>query len=587
MKALKRILATMMCLCLVWGCVAVIGSAEETPTGSITIENQSGTNASVAGKKLNLFKIFEATTDGENISYQWIKEQDGTNRYESFFFGDDTFKNNDGSQKYTDIVGVENGTIHDVVAYINSLHEDSFAFSQMAAKLHSYIHDKGVDEYVYKSDTVPADSTSYTFKELELGYYLIYDATEFTGDTPAVRSAAMLTHSGENKVIKLKADRPHIEKHVDDNDDPNVEDWKLGTTASIGDTVKFRIVTMIPDHDLYGDNYIFAISDTMANELKLVEDSFKVTITQPATVEDDGVVAENDFDYVIYKTVDGTNFTQEEVNAGVDFKVVLNHITELPKDTVVEIIYDAKVLSDAKDKNVNTATLTYSNDPNKSSSTGSVDAKATVMLWQFTLTKYMEDANGTPSFIRLPGAEFEIYNKNDLNNPLKFRTETVEGATYSRYIFDPEEGNVTTLKTLDEGDDGKTDIGYTDGGNLGQILIWGLGEGTYVIRETKAPAGYQIAKGDFEFTVSDTIGITGAISDASISEATRTDAPGKFTRVMIQENSQKYYIGITNAPGSALPETGGMGTTLFTVIGIVLMAGALGFFSTRKRNSMA
>ncbi len=572
MKAIKRMMVAVLSLCLVLGCASLTAYAEDT--GSITIENQSGSNASVAGKTLNLFKIFNATSDGQNISYQWVVGEDDTNLYESFFFGDAEILDGEGNPIYTNIVGVENGTIHDVVDYINSLKNDSFAFSQMASKLHQYIHDKGIQAET--SANVPAASTSYTFENLGLGYYLIYDATDLPEDSPAVRSAAMLTHPGENKVIKLKADRPHIEKTVDDSD-TTTRDWKLSTTASIGEVVTFRIATMIPDHDLYGEDYIFEITDTMADELILVPDSINVTITE-ATAVDDPEMEEAETSYSIITDA-------AQLADGVDFKVVFNKITDLSKDTVVEITYQAKVSAEADFKNINTATLTYSNDPNDKESTGSVEATATVMLWQFTLTKYMEDASGTPSYIRLPGAEFEIYSKSDLENPLKFSTETVtkDEVEYTKYIFNPE-GNVTTLTTLDISDDGKTDVGYTDGGYLGQILVFGLGEGTYVIRETKAPAGYQIAKGDFEFTVTDTIGITGAISNATITEATRTEKPGQFTRVMIEETTQKYYVGITNAPGAALPETGGMGTTLFTVLGIVLMAGALGFFTSRKRS---
>lgn len=564
MKVQKRILAAVVCLCLILGGMSVISMAAN-PTGSITVENQTGTNASVGGKTLNLFKIFNATSSGENISYQWI-EENGKNKYEDFFFGTNG------------VIGEEVGTIHDVVDYINGLKTDSFAFSQMAAKLYDYIHANNISADK-TSGEIASEATSYKFDGLDLGYYLIYDATTISAGTPAVRSAAMLAHPSENKVIKLKADRPHVEKMVNDGTESD-PDWKLGTTASIGDTVTFKIATMIPDHDLYGNNYKFEITDVMEDELELDENSFNVVVEQPSSANN--VNAQ----YVIYTKNGANKLTNDEVAAGVDFKVVFSNITELAKDTVVEITYDAKVTTDADFQNTNTATLTYSNDPNKADLTGNVDATASVMLWQFTLTKYLEDASGNASSIRLPGAEFQIYRANDLQNPLTFTEGTYtdkNGKTYTKYIFNPE-GTVTTLATVNEGDDGKTDVGYSDGGSVGQILVWGLGEGEYVIRETKAPDGYQIAKGDFKFVLADSIGPAGLIANATITE-TRTETPGQFTRVAVREDLQKYYIGITNAPGSALPETGGMGTTLFTIIGIVLMAGAAAFFTLRKRNS--
>lgn len=284
MKVQKRILAAVVCLCLILGGMSVISMAAN-PTGSITVENQTGTNASVGGKTLNLFKIFNATSSGENISYQWI-EENGKNKYEDFFFGTNG------------VIGEEVGTIHDVVDYINGLKTDSFAFSQMAAKLHDYIHAKNITADK-TSGEIASTATSYTFDGLDLGYYLIYDATTISAGAPAVRSAAMLAHPSENKVIKLKADRPHVEKTVNDGTD-SAPDWKLGTTASIGDTVTFRVATMVPDHDLYGNSYKFEITDVMADELELDENSFNVKVEQPSSAS--AVTAQ----YVIY-TENGTD----------------------------------------------------------------------------------------------------------------------------------------------------------------------------------------------------------------------------------------------------------------------------------------
>ena len=120
MKAMKKVLSVLVCLCIVLGCASMTAFADETPTGSITVKDQSGTNATVAGKTLNLFKIFDATTNGTNISYKWIVKG-GVNLYESFFFGDPDIKDGEGNQIFTNRVGAGKSSINDVVAYIDSL----------------------------------------------------------------------------------------------------------------------------------------------------------------------------------------------------------------------------------------------------------------------------------------------------------------------------------------------------------------------------------------------------------------------------------------------------------------------------------
>ena len=85
MKAIKKILAILVVLCVVFSCGALAAIAAE-PTGSITIQNPGNSNATVAGKTFKVYKIFDATTSGNNTSYSWYKDG-GNIPFYDFFYG--------------------------------------------------------------------------------------------------------------------------------------------------------------------------------------------------------------------------------------------------------------------------------------------------------------------------------------------------------------------------------------------------------------------------------------------------------------------------------------------------------------------
>lgn len=577
MKTTHRILSILMCVCLLCGVFAVTVVADEA-TGSITIQNPTDSNAGVAGKTLNLFKIFNATTDGTNISYSWnTAAKDNTGAavsYEDFFFAGDTPR-----------VAEEN--IHAVVAYINGLKNDSFKLSQMAADLHDYIHEKKIvadqTSATQYPDGIPANATSYTFSNLSLGYYMVYDATVFTAeDTTAVRSAAMLTTANKDVTITLKADRPTIEKYVDD-DDTATESWQLGTTASIGDVKEFKLVSKVPDHDLYGDTYTFKISDDMAPALELV-------IPADGTLKDAFTVYINN--------VETDAFTVTDPEGDVDFELAITNIPTLTKGQPIEIRYQAKLNETTTLIHPNTATLIYSNDPLEPTSTASSKATATVYTYHNVIVKRVETTEGVPSIQRLGGAQFEVYKQGE-TAPLTFRVVSdytdADGNQFPVYVYAPDGGDdtVTLLDTYNSTtaadgttDDGSTQLVESSGGHLGEIAIIGLSEGAYELKEVKAPEGYLLPVDAFGFTTSDTIGPLGSVADISITTDSAQATGGQMlpTRDI---NTLHVWMGITNRPGSALPDTGGMGTTIFTVVGIILMVGAIAFFTLRKRNNAA
>ena len=568
MKAIKKILAILVVLCVVFSCGALAAIAAE-PTGSITIQNPGNSNATVAGKTFKVYKIFDATTSGNNTSYSWYKDG-GNIPFYDFFYG------------ANGIVGqnVENGNVQGAVKYLAEKNSggNNFELSQVAEKLHDYIVEKNIAyvEKITASDT----ATSVTVSDLSYGYYLVYDDTDLSGDgTSAVRSAVMLSNVNKDAVITLKANRPQILKQIKKHN----EEYGKGTSVSIGDTVTFKITTVVPSHTLYTD-YTYYVEDVMHDGLVLDVDSIKVY--------QNDIELEGDFTLTTTGLSEGVDFK-------VDFTALMNDDDKYEIGDELTIIYDAKVTNaiQAQKANQNTAKLTYSNDPTAPTSTGSVSDVANVYSYQFVFTKFAEDTHGVLTNVRLAGAEFKLYRvvEGQEDQLITFTTieknheSTEEGGqatTYTQYVV--AEGNTGSIDTLTTHNKGEATIslGHLNmGGHLGDVSIFGLAEGTYKLVETKAPDGYVIADKPFEIKIEDQIGELGSVGTLTVTGQYDGEIGNIVNTNGIAESILTVWAEITNRPGSALPETGGIGTTLFTVLGVILMAGAVAFFISRKRNS--
>ena len=568
MKAIKKILAILVVLCVVFSCGALAAIAAE-PTGSITIQNPGNSNATVAGKTFKVYKIFDATTSGNNTSYSWYKDG-GNIPFYDFFYG------------ANGIVGqnVENGNVQDAVEFLAEKNSggNNFELSQVAEKLHDYIVEKNIAyvEKITASDT----ATSVTVSDLSYGYYLVYDDTDLSGDgTSAVRSAVMLSNVNKDAVITLKANRPQILKQIKKHN----EEYGKGTSVSIGDTVTFKITTVVPSHTLYTD-YTYYVEDVMHDGLVLDVDSIKVY--------QNDIELEGDFTLTTTGLSEGVDFK-------VDFTALMNDDDKYEIGDELVIIYDAKVTNaiQAQKANQNTAKLTYSNDPTAQTSTGSVSDVANVYSYQFVFTKFAEDTHGVLTNVRLAGAEFKLYRvvEGQEDQLITFTTiektheSTEEGGqatTYTQYVVaEGSTGSIDTLTTHNKGE-ATISLGHLNmGGHLGDVSIFGLAEGTYKLVETKAPDGYVIADKPFKIKIEDQIGELGSVGTLTVTGQYDGEIGNIVNTNGIAESILTVWAEITNRPGSALPETGGIGTTLFTVLGVILMAGAVAFFISRKRNS--
>ena len=328
--------------------------------------------------------------------------------------------------------------------------------------------------------------------------------------------------------------------------------WGVVGDNQIGDTVEFRTITTVPVVSGY-TQYTYVIHDEMSAGLTSnVRSNEDVTIK----VNDETVLDKNYYTV----TVDPENANKFTVTVD-----VLKAITdgEMAKGNELYTYYsgvlnkDAKVYNDGKQDNK--AYLVYSNNPHDT--TTNKTPEKVVYDWTFKMgVKKVDGADGT----QLTDAKFVLSTNKDLD--------------LGAIDADGQPHNTKNLISLIENSDGSYTVapaGYT--GHVvnvmtaGDITINGLDDATvYYLYETKAPAGYNRLTAAVRFEIT----------------ATYNDAGDNCTNVTAMVNNdvqESVSVSVRNNKGSILPSTGGIGTTLFYVIGGGLMAVAAVLLVTKKR----
>lgn len=292
-------------------------------------------------------------------------------------------------------------------------------------------------------------------------------------------------------------------------------------SAGIGDTVNFSITITVKDGAPKG----YVLHDQLSG-LTFNPDSLKVKIgTTTLTANTDYTLETN--------PTDGDSFD-------VKFKD-----GKLKPNDVVVVTYSATVAANATIAgagNTNKAKLEYNGKH-------STEEETTTYVWKLNVHKYA--LNSTNNEVALSGAKFVLYRMDgDTKKYAKLTNNKIDG-----WVND--KGNATTLETSGTGD----------------ILIEGLNEGTYYLEETEAPAGYNKLTEPIEVEITATTSVTSGsetVQYKNSSETSYTPATDATVKVL-------------NSAGTQLPSTGGIGTTLFYVIGGVLMAVAAVLLVTKKR----
>ncbi len=354
--------------------------------------------------------------------------------------------------------------------------------------------------------------------------------TKLVNGTAKVDLGYYFVSTTTGTVCNLTTTNPSVE--ITDKNAPvviekngEIEDLHVGAVAN------YTITGEIPDVTGY-KKYIYKIEDTMSEGLTPTQDvslqvAGGVTLSSAQLVDTYKVLTYKDNGFVL-------SFDMVAAIAEGLFKA----------GDKFTITYTATVNEKAVEKGVtNTAVVTHSNDPTDPDKIPDPDPEPEVVdffLTNIDITK-VDGANDEP----LDGAEFKLYRVNAQDAKEYYQwNEAADGKSTAAWVADATQATVVT--TVD-----------------GKAQFKALPAGTYYLEETKAPTGYNILEAPFKVEITE-------VKDA---------ATDKVTSLTGNE------VTVANNAGTLLPSTGGIGTTIFYVLGTVLIAGAFILIVTKKRMS--
>lgn len=413
--------------------------------------------------------------------------------------------------------------------------------SEKLAVIEKYVNLKGE-----KFTTVNSGTT----ENVPAGYYLIKDADNSYNDKHDAYTQFIVEVAGK-VIFQPKTDYPTVEKKVKENSK------ETGTTGdygeryndvadySIGDAVPFKLIGSVPDMSQYSTSYKYTFHDTLANSLK-APDKADVKVYMSSNKAGSG---KQDITSNFTVTVSGQEITVhtedlkaiDGISAGkyilVEYSAVLNSNAAINNDNV----------ADTDKGNINKVYLTYSNNPRNESEAGKTP-EDTVIVFTYKIEATKVDGETSKE---LQGVTFRIYK---MSGDDKLYAQVAEGKLKD-WITTADDNCVLT-----SGKDGK-------------FSLAGLDDGTYFIEEINPLPGYNSID-PVEIQVNGKTN-NGQDGNGATSELTSVT----FTVGGKTENA----ITIVNNAGTTLPSTGGMGTTVFYVVGGGLMAVAVVLLVTKKR----
>ncbi len=515
-------------------------------------------------------------------------------------------KASDGSYPFTNNGSALNGNTWDydiIWEALESCSYDDVVLQQFAEVMYSYM--TGADK-TSNGITSTWDGSTYTITVTEPGYYLIETTTAPEDGAYTRYILVMVADENTPASVNDKSAVPTIDKAVSDLD------------VYIGDTVTYYLAATLPTEYASYDTYALNFYDTLSAGLTYTDNSVVVkvfaseaeyeaylayrkawgvdssvtaatsdtstTVATGYTVDSSGIVTTGGGTLTI--SIADTNALYESGSA--------TAIT-VDKNSIIAVEFTATLNENAViggTGNPNEVYLTYSNNPYNSSSTGKT-VKDIVRTWTYQLEITKTNASGET----LEGAEFKLYRITDTNTDEKeYAVINTSTGIVTEWTADETEA---TLLTTDS--DGKLKI--TGDRIIGlDASVWNDDYDreqtiTYYLKEITAPTGYNKITGSESVAIeieptytqsTDTDLTVDYTSLESLTTACRVDGSSTVSypdlgSVEATASSGLVSATIVNKAGVAMPSTGGIGTTIFYVVGGVLVVGAVVLLITRKR----
>lgn len=437
-----------------------------------------------------------------------------------------------------------------------------------------------------ESATATADASNQVTLTLEPGYYVVLGSTTATNDrTYQLTSVFVQVKNGELKVIAGDGKTEIIDgevqlKHTtgpiismsvkDDKGTPAA--WKGAAAGQVGEVLDFYIHLKLPD---YNNDNVYMTKLALNNTLKglqYVENSAGVYNTEEiagATHIDNAVTVDTVSAYA--------NGSQT-----VTFNLKYQNIKGTTGAVSAYLHFKAKVMPEAAAAG-KTATAetkldyTFSLDPTTSRTTSAVGVK--VHTYAFSLAKLSDEQNAAGANLPLTNAGFTLYSDNTMTTPIKM-VKVDATATTDAYYRPALTGETDIV----------TEMAANMGADQNTLLVRGLDAATYYLKETKVPAGYYAPKGGFAVQLTGEREAVNETLNGKLAAASSFTATNATDNVLLNGTASvngtemnRLDASLKNSSTPVLPTTGGVGTVMFTVIGLLCMGAALWFFLFARR----